>query len=245
MPTTPPPEPDAALDNQLLASLPRAEYERLRPHLELVSFTLGQVLYDVGEPITDVYFPLRSLISLINSALAGSETEFGLVGNEGMVGVPALLGGESTLSRAIVQVADGAMKMDAQVLKAEFERGGVLQQQILLYLQLLLTQTAQNTTCRIHHQIELRLARWLLSVQDRLQCDELPLTQKYIALLLGTRRASITEAAGQLQQAGMIHYSRGRITIRDRSALEQAACECYALLQAEQSRLSTISQTLR
>ncbi|MEM6839315.1 MAG: Crp/Fnr family transcriptional regulator [Cyanobacteria bacterium P01_C01_bin.120] len=235
---------DLALNNQLLASLPAEDYQRLQPYLEPVNLTLGQVLYEVGEPITHAYFPIRSLISLISSALEHSETEFGLVGNEGMVGIPALLGGESTLSSAIVQVADSAMKIDADILKAEFARGGALQRQVLLYFQLFLTQTAQNTACMVHHQLKPRLARWLLSVQDRLECDELPLTQKYIALLLGTRRATITEAAGHLQQAGMIRYSRGRITILDRDALEQAACECYSLLRAEQSRLRAASQTI-
>lgn len=238
------PNRDLALDNQLLASLPTENYQRLRPHLEQVTLNLGQVLYDVREPITHVYFPIRSLMSLISSALERSETEFGLVGNEGMVGIPALLGGESTLSRAIVQVADSAMKIDAEILKAEFELGGALQRQFLLYFQLFLTQTAQNSACRIHHQIKPRLARWLLSAQDRLECDELSLTQKYIALLLGARRASITQAAGQLQEIGTIRYSRGRITILDRGTLEQTACDCYALLRAEQERLKSISQSI-
>lgn len=242
---TTPPDRDLALENQLLAALAPADYQRLRPHLEQVSLTLGQVLYDVREPITHIYFPIKSLTSLISSALERSETEFGLVGNEGMVGIPALLGGESTLSRAIVQVADSAMKIDAKVLKAEFERGGSLQRQFLLYFQLFLTQTAQNAACRIHHQIRPRLARWLLSAQDRLEDNELPLTQKYIALLLGIRRASVTEAAGQLQAIGTIRYSRGRITILDRSALEATACDCYSLLRAEQDRLKAISQAMR
>lgn len=244
MATNSPNDRDTALDNQLLAALPAEVYQRLRPHLEPVELTLGQMLYDVGEPITHIYFPIKSLTSLINSALKDTETEFGLIGNEGMVGVPALLGGQSTVSRAIVQVADGAMKIDAQVVRDEFERGGVLQQQFLIYLQLFLTQTAQNVTCRIHHQIEPRLARWLLSVRDRLQCNELPLTQKYIALLLGTRRATITQAAGKLQAKDLIQYSRGHITLLDCGALEQAACECYSLLRTEQIRLQSISRAI-
>ncbi|MEO1295327.1 MAG: helix-turn-helix domain-containing protein, partial [Cyanobacteria bacterium J06636_16] len=132
-----------------------------------------------------------------------------------------------------------------QVLLAEFEQYGTLHKQVLLYLQWFLTQTAQNATCQIHHQVGPRLARWLLSAQDRLQCDELMLTQKYIALLLGTRRATITHAAGQLQKQGMIRYSRGRIILLDRAALEQTACDCYALLRAEQERLQAISQRIR
>lgn len=238
------PDPDLARQNRLLASLPEVEYQRLCPHLEYVQLPLGAVLYGVNEPIDHVYFPIRSLTSLINSALEQSETEFALVGNEGLVGTPAILGGESTLSQAVVQVPDGAMKIDANVLKAEFERGSALQRQILLYFQFFLTQTAQNTACRIHHQVRPRLARWLLSVQDRLESPDLPLTQKYIALLLGTRRATITKAAGQLQQAGMIQYSRGHIKILDRILLEQTACECYALLRNEQMRLQAISASL-
>lgn len=235
--------PDQSWQNRLLGSLPVAEYQRLHPHLEQVSLCLGQELYNVGQPIKHIYFPLNALVSLISS-VDDSATEFGLIGNEGMVGVPALLGGNSTISRAIVQVADGALRIDAQVLKAEFERGGVLQKQLLLYLQLFLTQTAQNGACQAHHRIEPRLARWLLSIQDRLQQDRLFLTQKYIAELLGTRRATITEAAGHLQQAGIIQYKRGEITILDRPALERTACSCYALLHREQERLYSISQNI-
>ncbi|WGV27488.1 Crp/Fnr family transcriptional regulator [Halotia branconii] len=235
---------DLALHNRLLASLPTAEYQRLRPHLEPVSLLLGQELYQMGEPITHVYFPLKALVSLISS-VDGSATEFGLIGNEGMVGISALLGGDFTISRAIVQVADGAIRINAQVLKTEFDRGGVLQKQLFLYLQLFLTQTVQNAACQAHHRIEQRLARWLLSIQDQLQQNNLFLTQKYIAELLGTRRATITEAAGHLQQAGMIHYKRGEITILDRPALEQTACSCYALLRREQERLHCISEKIR
>lgn len=235
--------PDAPLRNQLLAALLSAGYQQLHLHLEPVSLSLGQVLYEADEPITHVYFPVDSLVSLI-SVFDRSVTEFGLIGNEGLVGIPALLGAESTISRAIVQVAGNALRINAQVLKAEFDRGGVLQHQMLLYLQLFLTQTVQNGACQIHHQIEPRLARWLLSIHDRLQQDHLMLTQRYIAELLGTRRATITEAAGHLRKQGMIRYKRGEITILDRPALEQAACNCYGLLRSEQERLHAISQTL-
>ncbi len=236
-------ESDIGLQNRLLASLPTAEYQRLRPHLEQVSLHLGQELYTMGEPIEYVYFPLNALVSLISS-VDGCATEFGLIGNEGMVGFPALLGGNSTISRAIVQMADGAMRVDAQVLKAEFERGGVVQKRLLLYLQLFITQTVQNAACQINHRVEPRFARWLLSIQDRLQQDVLSLTQKYIAELLGTRRATITEAAGNLQQAGMIHYKRGEITIINRPALELTACSCYGILRREQERLDSISKNM-
>ncbi len=235
--------PDLALQNRLLASLPTAEFERLCLHLEPVSLPLGQELYKAGEPIEYVYFPLNALVALASS-VNHSPTEFGLIGNEGLVGLPALLGGETTIHRAIVQVADGAMKINAQVLKAEFERGEILQKQILLYLQLFLTQTVQNTACQANHLAKPRLARWLLAIQDWLQQDSLLLTHRYMATLLGTRRATITEAAGHLQQQGMIRYKRGEITILDRPALEQAACSCYELLRREQARIQNISQTI-
>ena len=173
-----------------------------------------------------------------------SATEFGLVGNEGLVGIPALLGGHSTINRAVVQLADGALRIESSALKAEFDRGGSLYRVILLYIQWLLTQTTQNGACQAHHSTEARLARWLLSVQDRLRGDELQLTQRFIAELLGTRRATITEAAGNLQQAGLIRYRRGAITIMDREGLGQSACECYALLQQEYQRLQAICQPL-
>lgn len=232
-------QPSKPYQNQLLKALPSTDYERLAPHLELVELALGDVIYEQREPIDHVYFPLGSLISLI-SPVDHSATEFGLVGNEGMVGIPALLGGNSTINRAIVQLADSALRIESSVLKAEFDRGGPLQRVTLLYFQWLLTQTTQNGACQAHHSTEARLARWLLSVQDRLQVDELKLTQRFIAKLLGTRRATITAAAGQLQQAGLIRYSRGSITIINRPGLEESACECYALLQQEQQRLQAI-----
>lgn len=236
--------PETAWQNQILASLHGAGYQRLQPHLELVSLALGEGLYEVGEPITHVYFPLDALISLI-SLVDHAVTEFGLIGNEGLVGIPALLGGNSTISQAITQVAGNALRIEAHVLKTEFDRGEILQRQLLLYVQLFLTQTAQNGACQIHHPIVPRLARWLLSIHDRLHQEHLSLTQQYIADLLGTRRATITEAAGHLQQQGIIRYRRGEITILDRTALEQASCRCYGVLQREQARLRAISQTLR
>lgn len=236
---------DIALGNQLLASLPDTEFQRLRPHLEWVEMPLGKIIYEVREPITHVYFPLRSIASLISKATEDFQVEFGLVGNEGLIGIPALLGGCSTLGRAIVQAGDGAMRIEASVLKAEFERSDVLQKQLLLYLQFVHTQMAQNVNCQVHHRVDQRFAKWLLSIQDRLQTVELSLTHKYVASLLGTRRATITEAAGNLRQAGIIQVRRGKIMIRDRPALEEMACECYALLKDEQTRLQAISRKLR
>lgn len=236
--------PDLALSNHLLNSLPAAEYQRLRSHLNPIKMPLGQVLYEINEPNDYVYFPTNAIVSLISPTLDQSATKFCLVGREGLVGISSVLGGGSTISRAVVQIADGAVKIDAQVLKAEFDRGGILQKQILLYFQSLLMQTAQNVACRSHHSVEPRLARWLLSIRDRLQQNNFSITQKYLAELLGTRRASVTEAAGHLQQGGLIRYSRGHITILDDAGLERVACECYALLRDEQQRLHTISQSI-
>ncbi|MBF2018887.1 MAG: Crp/Fnr family transcriptional regulator [Hydrococcus sp. C42_A2020_068] len=231
------PEDNSVPINQLLAALPRSEYQRLAPHLQLVSLSAGQVLYEPGETISEVYFPNRAMISLVSIMEDGSTTEVGLVGNEGMVGLPVFLGGEFTTNCAIVQIPDGAMKLDANVLKEEFHRGGELQRRLLLYTQALLTQVSQSAACNRQHTIEERLARWLLSVQDCIQKHEFPLTQEFIANMLGIRRSGVTVAAATLQRAGMIRYSRGKITIMDRENLEAAACECYRLVQSELMRL--------
>ena len=177
------------------------------------------------------------MISLVSVMEDGSTTEIGLVGNEGMVGLPIFLGGNVTTNSAIVQIEGNAVKMDAAILKSEFERGGQLQKKLLLYTQARLTQISQIAACKSHHLIEERLARWLLSVNDCVNQPELPLTQKFISQMLGVRRASVTEAAIALQKAGFISYRRGQITILNRKELEQAACECYSLIQKEFKRL--------
>ena len=223
--------------NQLLMSLPSGEYKRLIPYLKPVSLALGQIIYEPRQPITEVYFPSRAMISLVSVMKNDSTTEIGLVGNEGMVGLPVSLGGNIATNRAIVQVEGNAIKMDASVLKSEFERGGQLQKKLLLYTQARLTQISQIAACKSHHLIEERLARWLLSVNDCVNKNELPLTQKFISEMLGVRRASVTEAAIALQKAGLIRYSRGQITILKRKELEQAACECYGLITSEFKRL--------
>ncbi len=232
-----PSDSDPRSINQLLASLPDEEYQRLAPHLKRVTLSQGQVLYERGEVIQYVYFPVRSMVSLICVLNDKSITEFALVGNEGIIGIPAFLGGKLTNSRAIIQVAGRAMVMDAELLRRKFEQGGVLQHKLLLYTQALLTQIGQNAVCKFHHSVEQQLARWLLSVQDCLEKDELFLTQQYMADLLGTRRATITVAAGNLQQEGVIRYSRGKITILNRAALEATACECYCIVKNEFARL--------
>ena len=223
--------------NQLLMALPPEEYERLVPYLEPVSLALGQVIYEPKQLIKEVYFPLEAMISLVSIMKDGSTTEIGLVGGEGMVGLPVFLGGNSATNRAIVQVEGNAIKMDASVLKSEFERGEQLQKKLLLYTQARLTQMSQIAACKSHHLIEERFARWLLCVNDCVKKNELPLTQKFISEILGVRRASVTEAAIALQKAGLIRYRRGQITILKRKELEQAACECYGLIQNEFKRL--------
>lgn len=223
--------------NQLLMALPPGEYKHLIPYLEPVSLVLGQIIYEPGQSIKEVYFPSGAMISLVSIMKDGSTTEIGLVGSEGMIGLPVFLGGGIITNRAIVQVEGNAIKIDASVLKSEFDRGEQLQKKLLLYTQARLTQISQVAACKSHHLIEERLARWLLSVNDCVNKPELPLTQKFISEMLGVRRASVTEAAIALQKAGFISYSRGQITILNRKELEQAACECYGLIQKEFKRL--------
>ncbi|MBE9167304.1 Crp/Fnr family transcriptional regulator [Pleurocapsales cyanobacterium LEGE 06147] len=223
--------------NQLLAALPESEYASLVPHLETVSLRTGQILYQPYELIEFVYFPNRAIVSLVAIMEDGATTEVGLVGKEGMVGLPVILGSNCSSRRAIVQIGNGAVMLNADILKREFDRGGELRRLLLLYTQGLLTQVSQTAACNRQHVIEERLARWLLSVQDRVEQDEFLLTQEMIAYMLGVRRSGITVAANILQRAGIISYSRGRIHIRDRQALEATACECYRLVNQEFQRL--------
>ena len=223
--------------NQLLAALPAEEYQRLIPHLEPILLPLGTVLYEPGEPINHVYFPNKSVVSLVTALEDGAMVEVGMVGREGMVGIPVFMGGNTTITRAIVQIADGAMKMKAEVLKAEFNRGGMLQTLLLRYMQALFTQVSQSAACNRRHTLEARLARWLLLVQDCVQSDKLELTQDFISQMLGTRRSGVTVAAGTLSRVGLITYKRGKITILDRKGLEASSCECYRLIADECSRL--------
>ena len=223
--------------NQILAALPSPQYQRLARHLKQVNLTSGTILLEPHEPIKTIYFPQRAMISLVSIMMDGSTTEIGLVGNEGMIGLPAVLGGNSTTSRTIVQVSGTALEVSAEIVRQEFERGEKLYKLLLLYTQALLTQVSQSAACNRQHNIEERLARWLLSVQDCILQDELPLTQEFIANMLGTRRSGVTVAAGILQQAGIIRYSRGRIIILDQKGLEATACECYRLVQDEFVRL--------
>ena len=225
-------------ENQLLAALPIDDYQRLIPDLELVTLSNQQLLYDIGESIRYVYFPYQALVSFVSMMEDGSTTEVGIVGKDGMVGMPVCWGGECSGNiQAIAQMPGSAMRMKAQKLKIEFERGGTIQRLLLLYTQAIFTQVSQTAACNRHHTVEQRLARWLLTVQDQVQSDHLTLTQEFISQMLGTRRAGVTVAAMALQQAGMIRYTRGRITVIDREKLKSAACECYEVIHHEFSRL--------
>ncbi|MFP5269757.1 Crp/Fnr family transcriptional regulator [Coleofasciculus sp.] len=223
--------------NQLLTALPDQEYQRLVPHLKEVSLTLGQILYQPGEPILHVYFPNRAIVSLIILLANGLTTEVGMVGKEGMVGIPVFLADGMAINQAVVQIEGTAMKMNASILKSEFERGSKLPRLLLFYTQTLLNQVSQTAACNRQHRLEQRLARWLLSAQDTINSSELRLTQEFLGNMLGTRRATVTVAASKLQETGAIRYHRGVITILDRELLETIACECYSVVKQECDRL--------
>lgn len=224
-------------ENQLLAALPLDTYRRLSPFFELLSCDSGQVFCMPGETMDAAYFPLKAMISLVSIMEDGSTTEVSLVGNEGFVGLPIILGGEVSLHQVIVQIHGSVLRLDAQYLKEEFLRGDALHRLLLLYTHTRLVQVAQNAACNRQHTIEERLARWLLSVQACLCSNEVPLTQEFIATMLGIRRSGVTVAASLLQRAGIIRYSRGHITILDLPALEGVSCECHQIVQNEYSRL--------
>jgi len=223
--------------NHLLAALPAADYERLLPDLELVPMPLGWAVYEAGGKLGYVYFPTTSIVSLLYVMEDGASAEIAVTGSDGLVGIALFMGGESTSSRAIVQSAGHGYRLRAAVLKKEFKRGGQLQYLTLRYTQALITQMAQTAVCNRHHAVEQQLCRWLLLSLDRLSSNELIMTQELIANMLGVRREGVTEAAGNLQKAGLIQYSRGRITVRDRPKLEARVCECYAVVKKETDRL--------
>ena len=207
------------------------------PDLELVPLPLGWAVYEAGGKLGYVYFPTNSIISLLYAMEDGSSAEIAVTGHDGLVGIALFMGGETTPSRAVVQSAGHGYRLRASVLKTEFERGGALQHLLLRFTQALITQMAQTAVCNRHHSVEQQLCRWLLLSLDRLPSNELAMTQELIANMLGVRREGVTEAAGHLQAAGLIHYSRGRITVLDRPKLEQRVCECYAVVKKEMDRL--------
>jgi CRP-like cAMP-binding protein len=223
--------------NRLLAALPASDYERLLPHLKQVPMSLGEVLYESGIVLRHVYFPTDSIVSLLYVMADGASAEIAVVGNEGVIGVSLFMGGETTPSRAVVQSGGHAYRLEGVLLKEEFTRAGAMQHLLLRYTQALLTQMAQTAVCNRHHSLDQQLCRWLLLSLDRLPSNELVMTQELIANMLGVRREGVTEAAGRLQEAGLIKYSRGRITVLNRLGVEARTCECYAVVKKECDRL--------
>ena len=223
--------------NHLLASLPTADYEPLAPHLELVAMRLGDMIYEPGGQLQYAYFPTTAIVSLHYVMESGASAESAGVGNEGMVGISLFMGGNTTPSSAVVQTAGHAYRLERRRLLQEFNRAGLMQRLLLRYTQALMTQVSQTAACTRHHSVEQQLCRWLLLTLDRMPSNELVMTQELVASMLGVRREGITEAAGRLQQAGYIRYRRGHISVLNRAGLESLACECYAVVKKELSRL--------
>jgi len=223
--------------NHLLAALPETDLKRWLPNLEFVEMSLGEVLYEPGNTLSHVYFPTTAIVSLLYVMENGASAEIAVAGNEGIIGISLFMGGESTPSRAVVQSAGCAFRMRARRLKEEFNHAGPVLHLLLRYTQALITQMAQTAVCNRHHTLHQQLCRWLLLSLDRLQGDELVMTQELIANMLGVRREGVTECALKLQQAGIIRYVRGRITVLDRAGLEKCTCECYAVVKKEYDRL--------
>ena len=223
--------------NQLLAALPKDELLRWTPHLEYVELALGQVLYESGRALGHVYFPTSAIVSLLYVMEDGASAEIAVVGFEGVVGVALFMGGESTPSRGVVQSAGGAYCLRARVVREEFQHAGAAMHLMLRYVQALITQMAQTAVCNRHHSLHQQLCRWLLLSLDRLQGNELVMTQELIANMLGVRREGVTESALKLQALGLIRYARGHITVLDRAGLEQRSCECYGVVKTEYDRL--------
>jgi CRP-like cAMP-binding protein len=230
--------PQTSLErNHILHALPPAERERLYPNLQLVSMPLGRVVYESGARLRHIYFPVDCIVSLLYVLKDGASAEIAVVGREGAVGVSLFMGGETTPSRAVVQSAGSAYRLTRTRLKQEFERHGLLLSVLLRYTQSLITQMAQTAVCNRHHALDQQLCRWLLFSLDRLESNELKMTQELIANMLGVRREGVTEAAGRLQKQGVIRYSRGKITVLDRPRLEKLSCECYEVVKKESDRL--------
>jgi CRP-like cAMP-binding protein len=226
-----------AKQNHLLAALPEAEWQRWLPELEPVEMPLSHVLYESGVTLRHVYFPTTAIVALLYVMQDGASAEIAVIGNEGLVGISSFMGGDSTPSRAVVQSAGRGFRMKAEILKREFGRSVPVLHVLLRFTQALLTQMAQTAVCNRHHSVDQQLCRWLLLSLDRLQGEELAMTQELIANMLGVRREGVTESALKLQKAGIIRYSRGRITVLDRAELEKRTCECYAVVKKEYDRL--------
>jgi CRP-like cAMP-binding protein len=228
---------EQARRNHLLAALPATELASLASQMSMESLNLGDSIYESGAPLKQVFFPTNSVISLLYVMLDGASAEIAVVGWEGVVGVSLFMGGNTTPSRAVVQSAGESLVLSAKHVHDEFARGGPLHSLLLKYTQALITQMAQTAVCNRHHSVDQQLCRWLLLSLDRLNSNQLLMTQQLIADMLGVSRGGVTEAAGKLQAAGIIDYSRGRITVIDRLALEDAVCECYDVVRREYDRL--------
>ena len=229
--------PHSPNQNHILAALPTADFERVAAHLELVAMPLGEILYEPGGKMQHAYFPTTAIVSLHYVMETGASAETAGVGNEGVVGISLFMGGETTPSSAVVHTSGHAYRLESRLLKQEFNRAGLLQQLLLRYTQALITQMTQTAACNRHHSVEQQLCRWLLLTLDRIPSRELVMTQELVARMLGVRREGVTEAAGKLQDAGVIRYRRGHIAVLERTGLETRACECYAVVKKELSRL--------
>jgi CRP-like cAMP-binding protein len=236
------PSPHSPKQNHLLAALPAADYARLLPNLELIPMPLGWAVYESGGKMGYLYFPTTSIVSLLYVMVSGAAAEIAITGSEGLVGISLFMGGESTPSRAVVQSAGEGYRLKASILKKEFALGGQLQHLALRFTQALITQMAQTAVCNRHHTVEQQLCRWLLLSLDRLPGNELSMTQELIANMLGVRREGVTQAAGRLQEDGIIQYARGRIKVLDRAKLETKVCECYSVVKKEYDRLLQYSR---
>ncbi len=223
--------------NALLAALSAEVCERLAQDLELVPISLGQVLYETGETMSHAYFPLDSVISLLYVMKNGETAEIAVVGNEGIIGIALFMGGDSTMSRAVVQNAGYAYRLKAQVLKDEFQSGGALTRLLLMFASALITQMVQTAACNRHHPVHQQLCRWILLSLDRLPSDRISMTEKLIGNMLGLGPEEVKKAVSVLEKAGFIHYSGGNITVLDRAGIEKRSCECYGVVKKESDRL--------
>lgn len=228
------------LENQLLAALNEADCERLVPRLARIDLELGDVLYESGEELKDVYFPINSVVSLLYVMESGASAEISIIGNDGMVGIGLFMGGNTMMGRAVVQAGGSAYRLDGEMLKDEFHRNGRMQDLLLNYTQALLTQMAQTAVCNRHHTIDQQLCRWLLLTLDRLPSSKIEMTHELISNMLGVRREGVTEAAHKLQSLGAITYKRGHIDVLDRAKLEALSCECYSVVRKETERLKAL-----
>jgi CRP-like cAMP-binding protein len=224
--------------NRLLAALPKKDYQRLLPELEQVPLAFGDILYEPGDTIGHVYFPENGIISLLSSVESHKVLEVGIVGNEGMAGLPVVLGVRTSLNRGLVQSAGTALRMKAAGLQKEFRQDGALQRLLHRYLHSLLTQISQSAVCNRFHMVDARLARWLLMTHDRVGSDEFRLTQEFLSNMLGVRREAVSKAAGAFQKREFVNYSRGHITILNRAGLEATTCRCYQIIKDDSNHLS-------